>query len=161
MSLGNFFPFDSASKVFDSIQIKDKDGNTTNILSSSETITNVSNAVKANHYMGMTMQVDFTQPENGKLNMGSSGKQDMVFQFSGDDDVWVFIDDVLVLDLGGVHSELYGTINFSTGEVITGQSWRTGGLPDNPGNVEHDEKTTLYEMFEAALGQSGDRKSVV
>ena len=155
MSLGNFFPFDSASKVFDSIQTKDKDGNATNILSSSEKITNVSNAVKANHYMGMTMQVDFTQPENGKLNMGSSGKQDMVFQFSGDDDVWVFIDDVLVLDLGGVHSELYGTINFSTGEVITGQSWRTGGLPDNPGNVEHDEKTTLYERFVAALGQSG------
>ena len=153
MSLGNFFPFDSASKVFDSIQTADKDGNKTNILSSSEGITNVGNAVKANHYMGMTMQVDFTQPENGKLNMGSNGKQDMVFQFSGDDDVWVFIDDVLVLDLGGVHSELYGTINFSTGEVITGQSWRTGGLPDNPGSVEHDEKTTLYEMFVAALGQ--------
>lgn len=154
MSLGNFFPFDSASKVFDSIQTKDKDWNATNILSSSEAITNVYNAVRANHYMGMTMQVDFTQPENGKLNMGSNGKQPMVFQFSGDDDVWVFIDDVLVLDLGGVHSELYGTIDFSTGEVITGQSWRTGGLPDNPGSVEHDEKTTLYEMFEAALGHN-------
>lgn len=153
MSLGNFFPFNSASEVFDSIQTEDKDGNKTNILSSSEGITNVGNAVRANHYMGMTMQVDFTQPENGKLNMGSSGKQDMVFQFSGDDDVWVFIDDVLVLDLGGIHSELYGTINFSTGEVITGQSWRTGGLPDNPGSVKHDEKTTLYEMFVAALGQ--------
>lgn len=153
MSLGNFFPFDSASKVFDSIQTADKAGNTTNILSSSEAITNVGNAVHANHYMGMTMQVDFTQPENGKLNMGSNGKQPMVFQFSGDDDVWVFIDDVLVLDLGGVHSELYGTIDFSTGDVITGQSWRTGGLPDNPGSVEHDEKTTLYERFVAALGQ--------
>ena len=52
MSLGNFFPFDSASKVFDSIQTADKDGNKTNILSSSEGITNVGNAVKANHYMG-------------------------------------------------------------------------------------------------------------
>ena len=152
MSLGNFFPFDSASKVFDSIQTEDKDGNVTNILSSSENITNVGNVVLANHYMGMTMQVDFTQPENGKLNMGSSGKQDMVFQFSGDDDVWVFIDDVLVLDLGGVHSELYGTINFSTGEVITGQSWRTGGLPDNPGSLSHDERTTLYDLFVDALG---------
>lgn len=153
MSLGNFFPFDSASKVFDSIQTADKDGNTTNILSSSENITNNGNKVCANHYMGMTVQVNFTQPENGRLNMGSSGKQDMVFQFSGDDDVWIFIDDVLVMDLGGIHSELYGTINFSTGEVITGQSWRTGGLPDNPGGMEGDEKTTLYDMFVKALGE--------
>lgn len=152
MSLGNFFPFNSKSEVFDSIQTEDKDGNKTNILSSSKEITNVGNAVKANHYMGMTMQVDFTQPENGKLNMGTNGKQPMVFQFSGDDDVWVFIDDVLVLDLGGVHSELYGTIDFSTGQVITGQSWRTGGLPDNPGSVPHDEVTTLYDMYVAALG---------
>lgn len=153
MSLGNFFPFDSASKVFDSIQTKDKAGNETNILSCFEGKTNVGNAVGANHYMGMTMQVDFTQPENGKLNMGSNGKQPMVFQFSGDDDVWVFIDDVLVLDLGGVHSELYGTIDFSTGKVITGQSWRTGGLPDNPGSLEYDEKTTLYDLFVKALGK--------
>lgn len=153
MSLGNFFPFDSASKVFNSIQTEDKNGNETNILSCFEDITNVSNAVKANHYMGMTIQVDFTQPENGKLNMGSNGKQPMVFQFSGDDDVWVFIDDVLVLDLGGVHSELYGTIDFSTGEVITGQSWRTGGLPDNPGSLSHDERTTLYDLFVDALGE--------
>lgn len=153
MSLGNFFPFNSASEVFDSIQTEDKDGNKTNILSSSEDITNVGNEVRANHYMGMTMQVDFTQPENGKLNMGSNGKQPMVFQFSGDDDVWVFIDGVLVLDLGGAHSELYGTIDFSTGQVITGQSWRTGGLPDNPGSLPNDEETTLYDMFVAALGK--------
>lgn len=152
MSMGNFFPFDSAKKVFDSVQTADKSGNETNILSSSEDITNVYNGVLANHYMGMTMQVDFTQPENGKLNMGTNGKQPMVFQFSGDDDVWVFIDDVLVLDLGGVHSELYGTIDFSTGQVITGQSWRTGGLPDNPGSVPNDEVTTLYDMYVAALG---------
>ena len=81
--------------------------------------------------MGMTFDVDFTQPESGKLNMGAKGKQPMTFQFSGDDDVWVYIDDVLVLDLGGVHSELCGIIDFSTGKVLMGQSWRTGGLPDN------------------------------
>ena len=158
-SLGNFYPFNKGEQVFDSIDI-DK-----NILSSSEGLdgskwssTGFQNRatkedININHHMGMSMQVDFTQPENGKLNMGSSGKQDMVFQFSGDDDVWIFIDDVLVLDLGGIHSELYGTINFSTGKVVTGQSWRTGGLPGNPGENKSDTTTTLYELFVEALGK--------
>lgn len=153
-SLGNFFPFDSASKVFDCIQTKDKAGNTTNILSSSEKITNVGNAVRANHYMGMTVQADFTQPEDGKLSMGVAGKQPMVFQFSGDDDVWIFVDDVLVLDIGAVHSELCGTIDFSTGEVLIGQSWRTNGLPEDPKNMPGvKDETTLYRLFVDALGQ--------
>lgn len=166
MSLGNFYPFNTGKQVFDSIDT-DK-----NCLSSSTSTSNTDRGLDGskwgqgllhnratnqdiliNHHMGMTMQVDFTQPENGKLNMGSSGKQDMVFQFSGDDDVWIFIDDVLVLDLGGIHSELYGTINFSTGEVVTGQSWRTGGLPDSPGSMPGDTITTIYDMFAEALGQ--------
>ncbi|RHO53358.1 hypothetical protein DW091_19620 [Eubacterium sp. AM05-23] len=158
-SLGDFYPFNKGEQVFDSINTED------NILSSSKGLdgsqwssTGFQNkatgeAVNINHHMGMSMQVDFTQPENGKLNMGSSGKQDMVFQFSGDDDVWIFIDDVLVLDLGGIHSELYGTINFSTGKVVTGQSWRTGGLPGNPGENKSDTTTTLYKLFVEALGK--------
>ena len=52
----------------------------------------------ADHYFGMTMSAAFYQPKNGEIN----GK-DMVFEFSGDDDVWVFIDNKLVLDLGGIH----------------------------------------------------------
>lgn len=165
-SLGNFYPFNTGKQVFDSIDT-DK-----NCLSSSTSTSDTDPGLDGlkwgqgrllnkatgqdiliNHHMGMTMQVDFTQPENGKLNMGSSGKQDMVFQFSGDDDVWIFIDDVLVLDLGGIHSELYGTINFSTGEVVTGQSWRTGGLPVSPGRMPGDTITTIYDMFVKALGQ--------
>lgn len=159
MSLGNFFPFDSASRVFDKVQTTDKNGQKTDVLSSSVNKTNADNKVKANHYMGMTFDVDFTQPESGKLNMGTKGKQPMTFQFSGDDDVWVYIDDVLVLDLGGVHSELCGIIDFSTGKVLMGQSWRTGGLPDNLsdlGNVK-DEKT-LYDLFKEALGENADSR---
>ncbi len=65
-----------------------------------------------NHYVGMTIETSFVQPKDGQID----GK-DMVFEFSGDDDVWVFIDGQLVLDLGGIHPKVSGTINFNTGAV--------------------------------------------
>lgn len=61
---------------------------------------------------GMMISFEFLQPKNGKIN-----GQDMVFSFAGDDDVWVFIDNKLVLDLGGVHERATGSINFANGEV--------------------------------------------
>lgn len=67
----------------------------------------------ADLWFGMTMQVDFYMPSSGQVN----GK-DMVFEFQGDDDVWVYIDDVLVLDIGGCHAARSGSINFATGNVV-------------------------------------------
>ncbi len=71
-----------------------------------------------NHYVGMTIETTFVQPKGGQID----GK-DMVFEFSGDDDVWVFIDDKLVLDLGGIHPKVSGTINFNTGKVTYTNAW--------------------------------------
>lgn len=64
------------------------------------------------HYFGMTMSATFYYPKDGKIN-----GNEMIFEFSGDDDVWVFIDNQLVLDIGGIHQEVNGTINFAEKKV--------------------------------------------
>ena len=74
-----------------------------------------------NHHFGMSMSVDFSLPKDPKAVKDSSGKP-IVFEFSGDDDLWVFIDGKLAMDIGGIHQPTSGTINFQTGEVTVNGS---------------------------------------
>lgn len=74
-----------------------------------------------NYWFGMKSDVQFWLPNNPgetDANKSTTGK-DMEFKFSGDDDVWVLVDGQVVLDLGGIHGKKNGSINFSTGKVMT------------------------------------------
>lgn len=112
-STGQFFPFDSFEKAELASAVSDE----------------------LNHYFGMTLTARFIQRYGGHTT--SARDEDMIFEFSGDDDVWIFIDDVLVADLGGIRSAASVSINFSTGAVTI-----------TYGNKDYS--TTLSEAFGAA-----------
>lgn len=74
--------------------------------------TNVKTA-SADYFFGMKATIPFTMTANGRMNANDSASAPIVFNFAGDDDVWVFVDGVLVLDIGGVRNMLEGSIDFA------------------------------------------------
>lgn len=97
--------------------------------------------VLTNFAYGMRTDIQFYLPDDA----GAGGNKDiygndMHFQFSGDDDVWVLIDGALVLDIGGIHGVESGDINFTTGDISV-QGNVTGSLDLSAG--EH-VITVLY-----------------
>ncbi|MCI8586792.1 MAG: LPXTG cell wall anchor domain-containing protein [Lachnospiraceae bacterium] len=89
-----------------------------------------------NYSFGMYMEAAFSQPTGGKVEAPDGKMSDMIYRFNGDDDLWLFIDDTLILDIGGSHDARSGTINFSTGVV----------------RIEEDgiAPTTIKELFRNA-----------
>ena len=90
-----------------------------------------------NFLFGMYGVAEFYQPVGGQVN-----NEDMIFEFTGDDDMVVYIDGVLVLDLGGIHDAQSGFINFADGKV---------GFTDHATNTKVVWKeTNIYDQYSAA-----------
>lgn len=129
---GQFFPFNRGDEIF-----KEENGKLVNkdtLMGGSPQMTDF-----IHHFHGLTMETAFYQPEGG-IYKG----EDMTYSFSGDDDVWVFIDGVLVGDVGGMHAPTNLNINFKTGEVHVWGTFYDGIYPAT------DYHTTIKKAFQDA-----------
>lgn len=145
--MGNFLPFNDVNPdttrwlkpLIDTVKKLDSTATDSNLTYSTQNYV----ALKApvDNWFGMTMDIEFYMPEDGKMN-----GQDVIFDFHGDDDVFVYIgiwdeqlkdyDYRLVLDIGGTHGARSGNINFATGAVL-----------DRPATDSGTRERTLKEIF--------------
>jgi len=149
---GNFFPFDSLEDLARQGSVfRDRtvqyDGDLQQLPESHPQFGNTLYKVPddgtqdgyASYFFGMTMEADFLQGKDGKDDSGG----DTIFEFNGDDDMWLYIDGLLALDIGGCHGAVSGTINFATGQVKV--------------NGSRPYSTTIKQLFrDARILPNGD-----
>ena len=127
------------------------------------------NVNKYNYGFGAKLQFDFTLTDDGQVQVGDNpnDKVPIKFFFSGDDDVWVYIDGQLVLDVGGAHGKASGLLEF--GQTTDGKantvtpyvsSNKTGGdvYEDDAGgkSVYFNGKEVKFEKKGKILNKNGD-----
>ena len=109
----------------------------------------------------MKISTPFYMTEDGRTGTG----EDITFEFSGDDDIWIFIDGKLVIDLGGIHNQISADINFANNEVIVYEGLKSNGvinkqtaltdiLGENWNDDLEEEHTLSVFYLERGMGSS-------
>ena len=118
-----------------------------------------------NYGYGAKLQFDFTLTEDGKVVVGKNEdeKVPIKFFFSGDDDVWVFIDDQLVLDVGGAHAKAQGLLEFGKDEsgennTVTSYVSKIKESNNKDSNNKDSNNKDSNDLYYESLG--GDPKYV-
>ena len=169
---GNFMPYNSisASGVSKNKNLYDESGNPLSNSDPAYGKTLYKTQGTNDYWFGMYVEADFNQPRNGQLKNGSN----MVYEFNGDDDLWVYVDGVLMLNIGGIHDAHSGSINFATGDItydsvsgttIKAQFQAAGVFPDGSawdssrvseyfnGDTLKDFTTHNFKMFYMERGK--------
>ena len=102
-------------------------------------------ASQYNYGFGAKLQFDFTLTDDGQVVAGndSNTKVPIKFFFSGDDDVWVYIDGKLVLDVGGAHGKASGLLEFGASSTVT-------PYVSSNKNTTPQDGTIVYQTYEGA-----------
>lgn len=140
-----FFPFNELSNTTRSAKLSTSD----------EGVSAYQVSDSVDFGFGMVTSVNFQMTDNG---LDASGNP-ITFEFSGDDDVWVYVDDTLVLDIGGTHDAVVGTIDFSTGKVeltapAYGEDTQDGGKTGKIGDMATDPN--MENAVEGSIEQTNN-----
>lgn len=106
------------------------------------------------YYFGMEVTATFTQTPNGLDDWG----HDIIYEFTGDDDFWLFVDGELIIDLGGIHSAISGDVNYKTGVVhVNGKEtslrelFKSNYRSRNPDKSDTEVEEYLNEIFDGEI----------